>query len=231
MSKKDAIKNFNYIANKLGLKYNDLNLYLTAFTHTSYANEHNTNSNERLEFLGDAVLSVLVTEFIYNEFPTLPEGKMTKLRATYVCEDANYLYAQKLGISEVLRLGHGEELGGGRTRAAVLNDAFEAFLGAIYLTNGLEKVKEILIDVVFPHIGKDIVKPFVDYKSRLQEYIQAETRQALTYRVDNIVGPPHNRTFTISVVLDGIKLGEGVGKSKKDAEQLAAKKALEKMVK
>ena len=202
-----------------------------ALTHSFYANEHNTKSNERLEFLGDAVLSVLVTEFIYNEFPTLPEGKMTKLRATYVCEDANYIYAQKLGISEVLRLGHGEELGGGRTRAAVLNDAFEAFLGAIYLTNGLEKVKEILIDVVFPHIGKDIVKPFVDYKSRLQEYIQSETRQALTYRVDNIVGPPHNRTFTISVVLDGIKLGEGVGKSKKDAEQLAAKKALEKMVK
>lgn len=219
------------LLNKYNIKKDQIVVIEEALTHSSYANEHNTNSNERLEFLGDAVLSVLVTEFIYNEFPTLPEGKMTKLRATYVCEDANYIYAQKLGISEVLRLGHGEELGGGRTRAAVLNDAFEAFLGAIYLTNGLEKVKEILIDVVFPHIGKDIVKPFVDYKSRLQEYIQAETRQALTYRVDNIVGPPHNRTFTISVVLDGIKLGEGVGKSKKDAEQLAAKKALEKMVK
>lgn len=219
------------LLNKYNIRKDQIVVIEEALTHSSYANEHNTNSNERLEFLGDAVLSVLVTEFIYNEFPTLPEGKMTKLRATYVCEDANYIYAQKLGISEVLRLGHGEELGGGRTRAAVLNDAFEAFLGAIYLTNGLEKVKEILIDVVFPHIGKDIVKPFVDYKSRLQEYIQAETRQALTYRVDNIVGPPHNRTFTISVVLDGIKLGEGVGKSKKDAEQLAAKKALEKMVK
>ena len=219
------------LLDKYNIKKDQIAVIEEALTHSSYANEHNTKSNERLEFLGDAVLSVLVTEFIYNEFPTLPEGKMTKLRATYVCEDANYIYAQKLGISEVLRLGHGEELGGGRTRAAVLNDAFEAFLGAIYLTNGLEKVKEILIDVVFPHIGKDIVKPFVDYKSRLQEYIQSETRQALTYRVDNIAGPPHNRTFTISVVLDGIKLGEGVGKSKKDAEQLAAKKALEKMVK
>lgn len=219
------------LLDKYNIKKDQIAVIEEALTHSSYANEHNTKSNERLEFLGDAVLSVLVTEFIYNEFPTLPEGKMTKLRATYVCEDANYIYAQKLGISEVLRLGHGEELGGGRTRAAVLNDAFEAFLGAIYLTNGLDKVKEILIDVVFPHIGKDIVKPFVDYKSRLQEYIQSETRQALIYRVDNIVGPPHNRTFTISVVLDGIKLGEGVGKSKKDAEQLAAKKALEKMVK
>ena len=153
----------NILLDKYNINKDKIEVIEEALTHSSYANEHNATSNERLEFLGDSVLNLLVAEYIFQQFPTLPEGKMTKLRATYVCEDANHIYAQKLGISEVLRLGHGEELGGGRTRAAVLNDAFEAFLGAIYLTNGLDKVREILKVVVFPHVGKDIVKPFVDY--------------------------------------------------------------------
>ena len=202
-----------------------------ALTHSSYANEHSLKSNERLEYLGDAVLGLLVAEYIFKNNPDLPEGKMTKLRATYVCEDANFKYAQELGIDEVLYLGHGEEQSGGRTRPAVLNDAFEAFLGAVYLEAGLDKVRTILEDVVFPHIGKDIFKPFVDYKSHLQEYIQSESRSILQYRLDNVEGPPHNRTFTMSVILDGIKLGDGVGKSKKDAEQQAARSALDKMAK
>lgn len=216
---------------KYDIKVENLNIINESLTHSSYANEHEVKSNERLEFLGDAVLGLLVAEYIYKNNPTLPEGKMTKLRATYVCEDANVTYANHLGIGEVLRLGHGEEMSGGRTRPAVLNDAFEAFLGAVYLENGLDKVRTILNDVVFPHIGKDIVKPFVDYKSHLQEYIQAESRSILQYRLDLVEGPPHNRTFTMSVLLDGIKLGEGIGKSKKDAEQLAAKAALDKMAK
>ena len=225
------MKQLDKILKRFGIENVDTSLIEEALTHSSYANEHDCKSNERLEFLGDAVLGLLVGEFIYLNNPDLPEGKMTKLRATYVCEDANYKYAQNLELGSVLKLGHGEEMGGGRVRPAVLNDAFEAFLGAIYLTCGLDKVKEILEEVVFPHIGQDEVTPFVDYKSRLQEYIQAETRQAIVYRLDNVVGPPHDRTFTISVVLDGLKLGEGVGKSKKDAEQLAAKSAIDKMVK
>lgn len=216
---------------KYDIKVKNLNLVKEALTHSSYANEHSLKSNERLEYLGDAVLGLLVAEYIFKNNPDLPEGKMTKLRATYVCEDANYEYAKELGIGDVLYLGHGEEQSGGRTRPAVLNDAFEAFLGAIYLEAGLEKVRLILEDVVFPHIGKDIVKPFVDYKSHLQEYIQSESRSILQYRLDNVEGPPHDRTFTMSVLLDGIKLGQGIGKSKKDAEQQAAASALEKMAK
>lgn len=216
---------------KYDIKVKNLNLVKEALTHSSYANEHSLKSNERLEYLGDAVLGLLVAEYIFKNNPDLPEGKMTKLRATYVCEDANYEYAKELGIGDVLYLGHGEEQSGGRTRPAVLNDAFEAFLGAVYLEAGLEKVRLILEDVVFPHIGKDIVKPFVDYKSHLQEYIQSESRSILQYRLDNVEGPPHDRTFTMSVLLDGIKLGQGIGKSKKDAEQHAAASALEKMAK
>lgn len=216
---------------KYDIEVKNLGRIKEALTHSSYANEHSIKSNERLEYLGDAVLGLLVAEYIFKNNPDLPEGKMTKLRATYVCEDANYKYAMELGIGEVLYLGHGEEQSGGRTRPAVLNDAFEAFLGAVYLETGLDKVREILEVVVFPHIGKDVIKPFVDYKSHLQEYIQSESRSILQYRLDNVEGPPHDRTFTMSVILDGIKLGQGTGKSKKDAEQHAARSALEKMAK
>ena len=219
------------LLNKYDIEVKNLDRIKEALTHSSYANEHSLKSNERLEYLGDAVLGLLVAEYIFKNNPNLPEGKMTKLRATYVCEDANYKYAMELGIGDVLYLGHGEEQSGGRTRPAVLNDAFEAFLGAVYLEAGLDKVRTILEDVVFPHIGKDIIKPFVDYKSHLQEYIQSESRSILQYRLDNVEGPPHNRTFTMSVLLDGIKLGQGIGKSKKDAEQQAAASALEKMAK
>ena len=223
--------NLKKLLQKYDINVSNINLIKEALTHSSYANEHNLKSNERLEYLGDAVLGLLVAEYIFKNNPDLPEGKMTKLRATYVCEDANYKYAQELGIGDVLYLGHGEEQSGGRSRPAVLNDAFEAFLGAVYLEVGLEKVREILEDIVFPHVGKDIVKPFVDYKSHLQEYIQSESRSILQYRLDNVDGPPHDRTFTMSVLLDGIKLGQGIGKSKKDAEQQAAASALEKMAK
>lgn len=219
------------LLNKYDIEVKNLDRIKEALTHSSYANEHSLKSNERLEYLGDAVLGLLVAEYIFKNNPNLPEGKMTKLRATYVCEDANYKYAMELGIGDVLYLGHGEEQSGGRTRPAVLNDAFEAFLGAVYLEAGLDKVRTILEDVVFPHIGKDIIKPFVDYKSHLQEYIQSESRSILQYRLDNVEGPPHDRTFTMSVLLDGIKLGQGIGKSKKDAEQQAAASALEKMAK
>ena len=198
-------------------------------THSSYANEHQLKHNERIEFLGDAILGLLVAEYIYTNFTNMPEGNMSKLRATYVCEDANAKYAKEIGIDEILLLGKGEELSGGRKRPAILSDAFESFLGAIYLDGGIEEVRKLLKVVVFPHVLAINEVQFVDYKSRLQEYIQAETRSALEYRLDNVQGPPHMRVFTMSVYLDGIKLGTGIGKTKKDATQEAAKSALKKM--
>lgn len=216
---------------KYKIKDSSLDLILTSLTHSSYANEHNTIHNERLEFLGDAVLSILVSEYLYENFPNLNEGDMSKLRARSVCEEANAEYARELNLAPMLRLGHGEEMGGGRHRDAVLNDAFEAMLGAIYLKEGLAKVKEILNDVVFPKIGKIDDNSFVDYKSKLQEYVQSETREALVYKEIKEEGKPHDKTFTMAVFLDGVKLGTGTGKSKKAAEQLAAKQALDMMSK
>ena len=205
--------------------------FLLAMTHSSYANEHNLKSNERIEFLGDAVLGFLVAQYIYNNFPNMPEGKMSKLRATYVCENANAKYATVIGIDQLLLLGKGEEQSGGRQKEAVINDAFESFLGAVYLTNGLDDVKKILKKVVFPHIKANDQIEFVDYKSQLQEYIQAETRSSLVYTLVNREGASNDPIFTMEVVLEGIVLGRGIGKSKKEASQLAAKNALSKMAK
>lgn len=221
---------FNKITKKYNLNIKINHIIVQSLTHSSYANEHKTEHNERLEFLGDSILSLFVTRYIFEKYPAMQEGEMTKLRATYVCEDANARYAKKLGLDELILLGHGEELGGGRNRDAVLNDAFEAFLAGVYLTSGLEEVKKIIDQVVYPLIGDYVHVPFVDYKSRLQEYIQAESRSILVYRLDNQDGPPHKRVFTISAILDGIKLGTGVAGSKKEAEQLAAQEALKKLV-
>ena len=211
----------------------DTSLYLIeeALTHSSYANEHNTKHNERLEFLGDSVLNMLVAEEIFKNYKNMAEGEMTKLRAASVCEEANAMYARSINLSDMLKLGHGEELSGGRFRDAILNDAFEALVAAIYLTEGIVKTREILKDIVFPNIGKITETSFIDYKSKLQEYVQSETREALVYKEISEVGRPHDKTFTMAVYLDDVKLGVGVGKSKKQAEQFAAKQALEKMAK
>ncbi len=219
------------ILDKYDIHVANTEYFLLAMTHSSYANEHNLKSNERIEFLGDAVLGFLVAQYIYNNFPNMPEGKMSKLRATYVCENANAKYATVIGIDQLLLLGKGEEQSGGRQKEAVINDAFESFLGAVYLTNGLDDVKKILEKVVFPHIKANDQIEFVDYKSQLQEYIQAETRSSLVYTLVNREGASNDPTFTMEVVLEGIVLGRGIGKSKKEASQLAAKNALSKMAK
>ena len=219
------------ILKKYDINVRSYNNFLLAMTHSSYANEHQLKHNERIEFLGDSILGMLVAEYIYTNFENMPEGNMSKLRATYVCEDANAKYAKEIGIDQILLLGRGEEQTGGRTRPAILSDAFESFLGAIYLEGDIEEVKKLLKVVVFPHVLAINEVQFIDYKSRLQEYIQAETRSALEYRLDNVQGPPHMRVFTMSVYLENIKLGTGVGKTKKDATQEAAKSALQKMAK
>lgn len=219
------------ILKKYDINVRSYNNFLLAMTHSSYANEHQLKHNERIEFLGDSILGMLVAEYIYTNFENMPEGNMSKLRATYVCEDANAKYAKEIGIDQILLLGKGEEQTGGRTRPAILSDAFESFLGAIYLEGDIEEVKKLLKVVVFPHVLAINEVQFIDYKSRLQEYIQAETRTALEYRLDNVQGPPHMRVFTMSVYLDKMKLGTGVGKTKKEATQEAAKSALQKMAK
>lgn len=214
---------------KYDIKLKDDINYRLAMTHSSYANEHNLSSNERIEFLGDAILGLLVAEYIYTNFKDMPEGAMSKLRATYVCEEANAKYARELGIDKLLLLGKGEEATGGRSRNAILSDAFESFLGAIYLSNGIKDVRKVLEKEVFPLIFAREEKPFVDYKSRLQEFVQSEKRSDLVYVLDDVDGPPHKRVFTMTAVLDGIRLGTGVGSTKKEATQEAARVALEKM--
>lgn len=214
-------------------EYNiDLNneLIKRAFTHSSYVNETKKGEDyERLEFLGDKVLDFLVSEYLYvNEH--LHEGEMTKLRANYVCENALYEYSKELGLNNYLRLGKGEEASGGRDRKAVVADIFEAFLAATYLTYGLEKAKEIVYDVVIKAIENNENYFLHDYKSVLQEMLQAD-KQGTEYVVVNEEGPSHNKTFTTVVKIDGVILGEGTAGSKKESEQEAAKDALSKMAK
>lgn len=225
------MKKINELLDRFDINIKKIDLIEESLTHSSYANEHHTLDNERLEFLGDSILNMLVAEFLYKEHKELSEGELSKLRARNVCEEANAEYARRINLGDYLRLGHGEELGGGRSRDAILNDAFEAFLGAVYLSTNLDKVRDILKEVVFPYIDVVSKKSFIDYKSKLQELVQAETREALQYREINESGRPHEKTFTMAVFLDGVKLGEGVGRSKKAAEQQAAKVALAKMVK
>lgn len=201
-----------------------------AFTHSSYVNETKKGEDyERLEFLGDKILDFLVSEYLYiNEH--LEEGDMTKMRANYVCENALYEYSKELHLNDYLRLGKGEEASGGRDRKAVVADIFEAFLAATYLTYGLEKVKEIVYDVVIKAIENNEDYFLCDFKSKLQEMLQAD-KQGAEYVVIGEEGPSHNKTFTISVKIDGVTLGVGIAGSKKEAEQKAAKDALDKMAK
>lgn len=217
----------------LDKKYNiDLNndLIKKAFTHSSYVNESKKGEDyERLEFLGDKILDFLVSEYLYiNEY--LKEGEMTKMRANYVCENALYDYSKKLDFSKYLRLGKGEESSGGRDRKAILADVFEAFLAAVYLVYGLDKVKEIVYDVVIKAIENKEDYFLHDYKSVLQELLQAD-KQGAKYEIESEEGPSHNKTFTSIVKLDGVVLGRGTSHSKKEAEQEAAKDALSKQAK
>ncbi|MFY9537480.1 MAG: ribonuclease III [Bacilli bacterium] len=213
-----------------GVEPGETELYFTAFTHQSYANEHNVESNERLEYLGDAVLNFLVAEYLYLRFPDMPEGVLTKTRAKFVCATANSRYALALRLNEAIMLGKGEAEQGGMRKASVLGDLFEAFLGAVYLDKGLSAVKEILERIVFPYIDSSEPGFFIDYKSRLQELIQSESRRNVEYVLDKETGPPHDKRFFVSVYHNGKKLGTGSGKTKKAAEQNAAETALKKLM-
>ncbi len=217
------------LLDKMKIIPNHIDLYETAFTHTSFANEENTISYERLEYLGDAVLELIISEYLYQN-TTYEEGMMTKLRAHYVCETALYEYSIRLGLNEYLKLGHGEEQTGGKYRKAIVADIFESFVGALFLDQGIEVAKRFIYDTVIPCIEHQEFDFFSDYKSQLQELVQTDQR-SLTYHIIKEEGPAHDRTFTAAVEIDGIVYGTGIAHSKKEAEQEAAKDALKKSVK
>ena len=212
--------------NKLGIETEKESLYIRAFTHTSYANEAKTISYERLEYLGDAVLELIMSEYLYKNTEH-EEGSMTKLRAHYVCENALYEYSIRLGMNEYILLGKGETESGGKFRKAIVADVFEAFLGALYLDKGLDVAKNFIYKNIIPLIEKKEIDFFSDYKSVLQELVQTDKR-SLEYIVVNEEGPSHNKTFTVNVKIDNILYGTGTAHSKKEAEQEAAKDALKK---
>ncbi len=216
----------NNLEEILGIKFNDKNLLKEALTHSSYGNEHNTPYNERLEFLGDAVIELLMSQYLYLN-SEISEGRMTKKRAQSVCEEALVKYANKINLSDYILLGHGEELSNGRKRPAIIADAFEALFGAVYLDQGYFVAYDLFLKLVIPYL--DLLEDIKDYKSTLQEYVQS-FKNTLTYEQIEESGPAHDKTYKYKVMMDGIILGIGVGKTKKEAEQNAAKEALEKKV-
>ncbi|MCZ2258817.1 ribonuclease III [Sporosarcina sp. G11-34] len=224
-----ARNRFSELQQKLQITFNDNSLLYNAFTHSSYVNEHrrkNFTDNERLEFLGDAVLELGVSRFLYSTEPGMSEGELTKLRAAIVCEPALVKFADELDFGHYVLLGKGEEQTGGRMRPALLADVFEAFIGALYIDQGMEVVTKFLESVVFPKITSGAFSHVMDYKSRLQEIVQQTNSGQLQYEVIEEKGPAHAKVFVTVVQLSDEQLGKGSGKSKKEAEQEAARHAI-----
>ena len=220
---RDLFKKFDIIPN-------NISLYEQAFCHTSYAYEHNLDrSYETLEFLGDAIVDLAISDYLYKS-NKYKEGEMTKIRASYVCENALYEYSNDLGFSNYIKVGIGEERNGGRFKKAILADVFEAFIGAIYLDLGFEKAKDVALCIIVPYVEDKNILLFNDYKSELQEAVQT-TQKSFNYELLEETGPAHNKFFKVAVYVDGIKFGEGSGSSKKEAEQEAAKAALKILAK
>lgn len=217
---------------KHGIEYHNKDLIKQAFVHTSYANEHpeGLGDNERLEFMGDAVLQIWSSDQLYAIEPPLPEGHMTTKRANLVCEKALASYVREYGLNQFLCLGQGEEKTGGRDRDSVIADMFEAMVGAIYLDTNMTNVSKLLNIIITPHID-DVFDEKVDYKTKLQEYVQADSRKAIVYETVNVDGPSNDPLFDVEVKVDGLVFGKGQGSSKKLAQKAAAKDALEKMAK
>lgn len=208
--------------------FHDKHLLLEALSHSSYTNEKrkSRNSNERLEFLGDSVLSIVVSEFLFHKYPNLPEGELTKLRASMVCEKALHVFAQEIHLGEFLLLGKGEEHTGGRERSSILADAFEAVIAAIFLDGGMDAAKRHILRFIPENPEEEKPIGFRDYKTQLQEIIQKNPEEKVEYVLVDESGPDHDKAFQVEVRLNSNVIGKGVGHSKKVAEQLAAKEAL-----
>ena len=215
---------------KLGHVFRDRSLLDTALTHSSYANEsrgHGNNCNERLEFLGDSVLGVTVAEHLYRRYGDMPEGRMTRLRSELVCEQSLYRVAQKLELGRYLRLGRGEEHNGGRERPSILSDAVEALIAALYLDGGTSAASAFIHTWLLSELDETEPVCFTDFKTALQELVQRRSGQTLSYELIGEQGPDHAKLFTVQVLLNGSPVGQGDGRTKKEAEQAAAHNALE----
>ena len=216
---------------KLNYTFRNPALLSEALSHSSYANEHRANhlnSNERLEFLGDSVLGFVTAEFLFTQHPDLPEGDLTRIRAALVCEQSLYEVAKKLELGRYLKLGRGEEAGGGRERTSILADATEAVFAAVYLDGGIAEASALIHRVLLDVEREEIVEERRrDFKTSLQELIQRQADQVLSYRMIGEQGPDHAKIFQAEVLLNGESLGSGFGRSKKEAEQSAAKAALQ----
>ena len=215
----------------IGYRFRNISLLQNALTHSSYANErwHNSLlSNERLEFLGDSVLGMLVAEYLYTTFPDRPEGELTRMRADMVCEGTLAAVANKIGIGEHLLLGHGEERFGGRTRNSILADAMESVIAAAFLDGGLEAAKGIVQKFILVEVPVKRMHN-MDYKTKLQELVQQKKNQVIAYALVGESGPDHDKVFQVDVSLNGTVVGSGTGSSKKRAEQDAARAAVERL--
>ncbi len=216
----------------IGYTFNDKSLLKTALTHSSFSNETKgrddyNNCNERLEFLGDSVLSIVVSDYIYKNFENLDEGSLTRIRAAVVCEGALAEVAKTISLGDYLYLGHGEIVTNGRNRKSITSDATEALLAAIYLDGGIDKAREFILPRLIPLIQSSIKKGAEDYKSKLQRIVQQTPEEIMEYVLVDETGPAHDRMFVMQVRLNSNVLGTGRGHSKREAEQQAAKMALE----
>lgn len=211
----------------IGYKFKNIELLEEALTHSSYTNGKHLQSNERLEFLGDSVLSIVVSEYLFENLQNQPEGQLTKIRASVVCENALFPFAQRINLGSFIKLGKGEENTGGRTRRSILADAFEALIAAIFLDGGMEAARTFILPFI-PNLeqlksGKLMIG---DYKTILQEIIQQNPEEKVTYEIASETGLAHNKMFVSNVLLNGQIIGSGEGSSKKEAEQAAAREAI-----
>jgi len=219
---------------KFDISFKNEALLMEAMTHSSYANEHKEMKgiyNERIEFLGDAVLELTISDWLFRQFPHFQEGQLTKLRAQIVCEDSLSLLSKECSLNEYLLLGKGETLSGGREKPAILCDVFEAFIGALYLDKGVNEVQRFLNLVVIPKIKNGRYELITDFKTELQEYLQQNGPVHIRYELVKEEGPSHDKIFTVQLIVDGKKYKTASGKTKKAAEQMAAKLTMEELTK
>lgn len=222
---------FTEFEKKIGYTFKNKELLHEALSHSSYANElkRGRNSNERLEFLGDSVLSIVVSKHLFTHFKHLPEGELTKIRASLVCEKALFEFSKKIDLGKHILLGKGEENSGGRTRPSIVSDAFEAVIAAVFLDGGMEEAEKYVLSFIPKNLEANSSKSLHDYKTMLQEIIQKNPEERVEYVLADQTGPDHDRSFVVQVRLNSNVIGTGEGHSKKQAEQSAAREALSLM--
>ena len=220
------------LENAIGYQFKNITLLQNALSHSSYANERwhdSLKSNERLEFLGDSILGMVTAEYLYRNFPERPEGELTRMRADMVCEQALAVVAERIGLGQHLLLGHGEEAGGGRNRESILADAVESVIAACFLDGGMDAARQFINTFVLTEVPVKKLRN-ADYKTALQELVQHKKNQVLSYALVGESGPDHDKQFRVEVSLNGRVVGEGIGSSKKRAEQAAAQAAVETLL-